>query len=50
MKIEYGAKQKPITATTEDTTNWELTLTAEGSYEEIEWFKKQLSKIGKKEN
>jgi len=49
MKIEYTIEQKPIIATTKEQAKWKLVLNAEGTYDEIYWFKKQLDKISNEE-
>jgi hypothetical protein len=49
MKFEISKKQiQPIHTNTEP-TKYKLILVAEGIFFEIEWFEKQILKIGNKE-
>jgi hypothetical protein len=46
MKIVYLSKMVFPTSTSTESTKYKLTLDAEGTFREIEWYKKQLDKIG----
>ena len=48
MKIEYTSRQLPKNTTDLNPLLFELDLNAKGTYQEIEWLKKQIDKIGKK--
>jgi hypothetical protein len=46
MKIGYSSTMVFPASTSTEHTKWKLTLEAEGTFIEIEWYKKQLDKIG----
>ena len=48
MEVKIYISEEPIWSTSSKPNITKLTLTAKGTYAEIEWYKKQLNKIGKK--
>jgi len=48
MEVKFEIKQEPVISTSTEPNVVRLDLVARGNYSEIEWYKKQLNKIGKK--
>lgn len=49
LTIEYMKSVKPSRTTTNDPPIYTVTLKAEGSEVEVDWYMKQLASIGNKE-